>query len=265
MVCTFIGTLCKYATCIMRSLKRSSRCYWSAVDCDGRATCIWNWLTALLLERLLGVLLFTEARSMKRAVQWNPMNSESWSGWFPLKSSPTCSCCWLHCDLQNVSRKLLELYVLTGQRHLRYWLTELNWTRSRSRSRSYFTTDGQSWYRVSLWDLRPDIISCRNVAVWNLLSCIYWAPSLTRGRVCNLQCNHSIVRVAQNPKPYFTFSSETPPTWKARFPIYIPQEQGGPVIPPGTGFPLGRLLRLAGLRWMYSNPPPTWRDRSVYI
>jgi hypothetical protein len=28
--------------------------------------------------------------------------------------------------------------------------------------------------------------------------------------------------------------------------IYIPQEQGGPVIPPSTGFPLCRLLRLAG-------------------
>jgi hypothetical protein len=61
-----------------------------------------------------------------------------------------------------------------------------------------------SWYRVPLWDLRPGIISCRNVAVWNLRSCVYWAPSLTRGRVCNLQCNHSLVRVAQNPKPNFT-------------------------------------------------------------
>jgi hypothetical protein len=47
--------------------------------------------------------------------------------------------------------------------------------------------------------------------------------------------------------------------------IYIPQEQGGPVIPSGTGFPLRRLLRLAGLRWRYSNPPPTWRVRSLYI
>jgi hypothetical protein len=28
--------------------------------------------------------------------------------------------------------------------------------------------------------------------------------------------------------------------------IYIPQEQGDPVIPPGTGFPFCRLLRLAG-------------------
>jgi hypothetical protein len=51
--------------------------------------------------------------------------------------------------------------------------------------------------------------------------CYFVAPSLTRGRVYN-----------------------------------FPQEQGGPVIPPGTGFPFCRLLRLAGLRWMYSNPPP---------
>jgi hypothetical protein len=62
------------------------------------------------------------------------------------------------------------------------------------RSRSYFTTDGQSasmcWYRAPLWDLRPDITFSRNVAVWNLRSCFYGAPSLTRGRVCNLQCNH---------------------------------------------------------------------------
>jgi hypothetical protein len=36
--------------------------------------------------------------------------------------------------------------------------------------------------------------------------------------------------------------------------IYVPQEQGAPVIPPGTRFPFRRLLRLAGLRWRYSNP-----------
>jgi hypothetical protein len=47
--------------------------------------------------------------------------------------------------------------------------------------------------------------------------------------------------------------------------IYIPQEEGGPVIRPGAGFPLCRLLRLAGLRWRYSNPPPTWRARSPYM
>jgi hypothetical protein len=38
--------------------------------------------------------------------------------------------------------------------------------------------------------------------------------------------------------------------------IYIPWEQGGPVIPPGTGVPFRHLLRLAGLQWRNSNPPP---------
>jgi hypothetical protein len=92
----------------------------------------------------------------------------------------------------------------------------------RSRSRSCFTTDGQSvnmsWYRAPLWDLRP----CRNVTVRNLWFCFCGGPSLTRGRVCNLQC-----RVAQNPWPYFTVSSETLPTWRARFPY---------LYPPGTGW-----------------------------
>jgi hypothetical protein len=38
--------------------------------------------------------------------------------------------------------------------------------------------------------------------------------------------------------------------------IYIPQEQGGTYVPPDTGFPFRRLLRLAALRWRYSTPPP---------
>jgi hypothetical protein len=38
--------------------------------------------------------------------------------------------------------------------------------------------------------------------------------------------------------------------------IYIAQEQGGPIIPPGTAFPFRRLIRLAGLRWGYWNPSP---------
>jgi hypothetical protein len=37
--------------------------------------------------------------------------------------------------------------------------------------------------------------------------------------------------------------------------ISVPQEQGGPVIPPGTGFPFRCLLRLTGLGWRHSNPP----------
>jgi hypothetical protein len=47
--------------------------------------------------------------------------------------------------------------------------------------------------------------------------------------------------------------------------IYIPQEQGGPVKPPGTGIPLHRPLRFAGIRRRYFNCPSTWKARSPYI
>jgi hypothetical protein len=52
------------------------------------------------------------------------------------------------------------------------------------------------------------------------------------------QRSHSQVRVPD---------SRPPQTGGPGLHIYIPQEQGGPVIPPGTGFPFRRLLQLAGL------------------
>jgi hypothetical protein len=56
---------------------------------------------------------------------------------------------------------------------------------------------------------------------------------------------------------HFTVSDPRIPQHREPGPrIYIPQEQGGPVIPPGTGFPFHRLLRLAELQWRYSTPPP---------
>jgi hypothetical protein len=54
---------------------------------------------------------------------------------------------------------------------------------------------------------------------------------------------------------FYCLRFKTPPTWKARFPYLHPQEQGGLLIPPGIGFLFLRLLRLAGSRWSYSNPP----------
>jgi hypothetical protein len=99
MVCTFICTFCKKTTCITWSLKQCSRCYWSAIDCDGRATVVQVGWRRWCLEDC-----WECCSSLRRAVQWSPMKPESWSGWFP-QSSPTCSCCWLHCDLQNVSRE----------------------------------------------------------------------------------------------------------------------------------------------------------------
>jgi hypothetical protein len=54
-----------------------------------------------------------------------------------------------------------------------------------------------------------------------------------------------VVSLASNPQP----------EWPRLF-IRIPQWQGSPIIPPGTGFPFRCLIRLTGLRWRYSNPPP---------
>jgi hypothetical protein len=56
----------------------------------------------------------------------------------------------------------------------------------------------------------------------HLRVCYFVAPSLTRGRVCiyctiasgPCQSSHSWVEVPQNSRPYFTVSSETPPTWR---------------------------------------------------
>jgi hypothetical protein len=91
------------------------------------------------------------------------------------------------------------------------------------------------------------------------------APSLTRGCVCNLlvQLLLGLPRaVTLGSKSRRTHDHILLPHMRLPQPggpgprIYIPQEQGGPVILPSTGFPLCRLLRLAGMRWRYSNPPP---------
>jgi hypothetical protein len=61
---------------------------------------------------------------------------------------------------------------------------------------------------------------------------------------------HSIsVPVKRNSWPYFiaTYSRLIQPGGPGPC-IYIHQEQGGPVISPGTGFPFLHLLRFAGLR-----------------
>jgi hypothetical protein len=51
---------------------------------------------------------------------------------------------------------------------------------------------------------------------------------------------------------FYCLRFETSSTCRVRSPYLDPQEQTGPVTPPRTGFHFRRLLRLAGLRLMYS-------------
>jgi hypothetical protein len=90
------------------------------------------------------------------------------------------------------------------------------------------------------------------------------APSLTRGCACNL-----LIQLLLGLARTVTLGSKSRRTHDhtlmshLRLPqpggpgprIYIPQEQGCPVIPPGTGFPFIASYDSQGLRWRYSNPP----------
>jgi hypothetical protein len=70
------------------------------------------------------------------------------------------------------------------------------------------------------------------------------------------QRSYFLVWVPQDSWPYITVSDSRLPQSGGQGPcIYIPQQQGGPVIPRGAGFPFLRLLRLAGLRWSIRTRP----------
>jgi hypothetical protein len=134
-----------------------------------------------------------------------------------------------------------------------------------SQSQRYFTTGGLPPNQF-VFALNPLRLTTSNF-IFQLNTCgysHYVTPSLTRGWVCCLQLLLAIttavilrVRVPRNSLSYFTVSHSRVPQPGGPGPrIYIPQEQGGPGIPPGNGFPFRRLLRLAGPRWRYSNTRP---------
>jgi hypothetical protein len=67
------------------------------------------------------------------------------------------------------------------------------------------------------------------------------------------QSSHSQFRVPRVSWLHFTVSySRLLHSGGPGPPIYIPQEQGVPVIAPGTGYAFRLLVWLAGLRWRYS-------------
>jgi hypothetical protein len=110
-----------------------------------------------------------------------------------------------------------------------------------------------------MWGLRPDFYYCQTVAcllIWGALFDERTGLPFTVAAGPR-QHSNSWVWVPRDSWPYYTVSDSRLPQPGGPAPrIYIPQEQGVPGIPPGIRCSFRRFLRLAGLRWRYSNPPP---------
>jgi hypothetical protein len=127
-----------------------------------------------------------------------------------------------------------------------------------SQSQKYVTTDGLSTSLSWCQPPEQDFCYCQIVVdllMWVALSDERTGLSFTIA-ACPRQRSHTRVLVPRDSGPYFTVSDSRFPQPGGLGPrVHIPQEQGGPVIPPVIWFHFRRLLRLAGLRWSYSNPP----------
>jgi hypothetical protein len=138
--------------------------------------------------------------------------------------------------------------------------------RKRSKSKPCYDrrSVGQSiLLSTPIWGPRPNFYYSQTVASLLMLDALsdgrtdlsYTVAAGPRQR------SNSGARVPRNSWPYSTASDSRLPQLRGPGPrIYIAQEHGDPVIPLGTGFPFRRLLRLAGLRRRYSNPPPRGID-----
>jgi hypothetical protein len=114
-----------------------------------------------------------------------------------------------------------------------------------SQSQSYITTDVQSPMRFP----RPQFHHSQTDAgllMWGAFCDERTSLSFTIAAGPR-QGSHCRVRVPRYSWPYVTVSDMRFPKPGGSGPrIYIPQEQGAPVITPGTGLHFCRLLRLAG-------------------
>jgi hypothetical protein len=118
---------------------------------------------------------------------------------------------------------------------------------------------GQSVLVPSLiWGLIPAFFACKTVPgllTWCALS--DQMRRLSFKIVIGLrQRSHSRIWVLRDSYPYYTVSDSRLYQRGGPGPsINIPKEEGDPVTPPDTRFPIRRLLGLTGLQWRYSTPP----------
>jgi hypothetical protein len=152
-------------------------------------------------------------------------------------------------------RRLPSNCLISSQTPVQNWLV--------SQSQSHFTTGGLPHHQFILapspFRLTATIFFNRTLAVIVITKHPLWREDGSVVRIC---CWFSPAQSFSGQStaeswPHFTISDSRLPQPGGPGPhIYISQGQGGPFIPSGTGFPFRRLLRLAGIRWRYSTPPP---------
>jgi hypothetical protein len=124
-------------------------------------------------------------------------------------------------------------------------------------------TDGHSislsWNKAPIWSLRPDLCYCMIMAgllMWGAFSDERMGLPFTIA-AGSRQISHFRVRVRGTHDHILLSQIRDSPNLEGHVPIFIsPRNRVDQLYSPGTGFPFRRLLRLAGLRWSYSNPPP---------
>jgi hypothetical protein len=136
--------------------------------------------------------------------------------------------------------KTITASFLTIHRHpaIQYYINE-TYT---SESGSYITSDGQSaslsWNKAPTWGLWPDLYYCQTVT-----GLLMWATfSEERAGL--------LFTIPPGPCQTFTFGSDCHGTCEH---ILLSQVRD---------FPFCRLLRLPGLWWRYSTPPPHGRKHT---
>jgi hypothetical protein len=99
-------------------------------------------------------------------------------------------------------------------------------------------TVGVSWCQGPLWDLRPGIVSCRNVAVWGLRSCFCGSPSLAGGgewsAVCDLRFAVWSLGGPSRTEPVAVLCCLIweSPGLEGRVPVFVSPRDGGIIPPP---------------------------------
>jgi hypothetical protein len=112
------------------------------------------------------------------------------------------------------------------------------------------------------------VLTIRFLLLFDICGCLDAGRSLWREErsVVYNCCWSSPAQSFSGPSPvglatiFYSLRFETPPTWRVRSPYLYPQGTAWPSYTPRHWVPFSCLLWLTGLRWRYSNPPPSWRQ-----